>query len=51
MRENGPNSPDLEGKTISKSSDFHDNFQFVAKNIEGFCFFFSLHIKYVTKFD
>jgi hypothetical protein len=24
----------------SKSPDFYDKFQYVAKNIEGFCFFF-----------
>jgi hypothetical protein len=34
---NGPISPDFEF-FFSKSPDFYDKLQWVAKNIEGFCF-------------
>jgi hypothetical protein len=29
---------------VSESPDFYDKFQYVAKNIEGFCNFFSTFI-------
>ncbi len=37
----GPNSPDFREKKKSKPPDFYDKFQKVAKNIEGFWFFFT----------
>jgi hypothetical protein len=39
MEKEGPNSPDFKEKN-SKSPDLDDKFQWVAKNIERFFFFF-----------
>jgi hypothetical protein len=43
MEKEGPNSPDFKEKK-SKSPDFDDKFQWVAKNIERFFSFFNFHI-------
>ncbi len=44
----GPNSPDFENRD-SKIAKLYDNFQKVAKNIEGTCCLFYLQIWYVTE--
>ncbi len=47
-RKNDPNLPDCEGKKNSKSPNFYNKFQQVAKNIEGFIQVF-FPISYVAR--
>jgi len=45
MEKNGPHSWDFKLKNFQIFTEFFDNFQKVAKNIEGFCFFLKIKIK------
>ncbi len=48
---NGPNLPDFKKFKISKLPVFHEAFQKVARNIQGFCSFAYFHMYCVAKFD